>query len=94
MTTSLRYTISQCPGFWKKETALQHLGRTIGVAVDSTPKFHAELAGEGIEYSKYLYRRKLVASKKCRENVKALIRFCTDPTKEIDKVRVRTPNTT
>jgi hypothetical protein len=89
---SLRYIMAQCPDFRDEETALQFLGRTIGVAVDCTPKFHAELAGEGIEYSwgfaKQLYRRKPVSMKKGRVNFKALVRKCTDPATEIDKVRV------
>jgi hypothetical protein len=84
--------MAQCPDFRDEETALQFLGRTIGVTVDCTPKFHAELAGEGIEYSwgfaKQLYRRKPVKLKKGRANFKALVRQCTDPTTEINKVRV------
>lgn len=40
--------MAQCPDFRDAETALQSLGRTIGVAADCTPKFHAELTGEGI----------------------------------------------
>jgi hypothetical protein len=54
--------MAQRPDFRDEETTLQHLGRALGVAVDGTPTFHAELAGEGIEYSwgyaKQLYRRK------------------------------------
>jgi hypothetical protein len=92
LKTSLRYIMSQCPDFRDEETALQHLGRTIGVAVDCTPKFHAELAGEGIEYSwgyaKQLYCRKPLAEKRRRANFKSLVRRCTDPANEIDKVRV------
>jgi hypothetical protein len=50
------------------------LGRTsIGVAVGCTPNFHAELAGEGIEYSwgnaKQLCRLKPVALKKGPDRV-------------------------
>jgi hypothetical protein len=92
LKTSLTYILSQCPDFRDEETALQHLGSTIGVTVDCTPKFHAELAGEGIEYSwgyaKQVYRRQPVALKKGREKFKALVHRCTDPTTEIHKARV------
>jgi hypothetical protein len=68
------------------------------MTVDCELMFRAESAGEGIEYSwgyaEQLYSRKLVASKKGRENFKALVRLCTDPRDDIDKFRVRTPNTT
>ena len=47
--------------FKNKETALQYLGTQLGVRVELTPKIHAELAGEGVEYSwahaKSFYRR-------------------------------------
>ena len=36
---------------YKRETALHCLGTQFGVTVLLTPKYHAELAGEGVEYS-------------------------------------------
>ena len=51
--------------------------------MDLTPKFHAELAGEGIEYNwahaKSYYRRVPVTRKKGRENFKALVGECISP---------------
>ena len=54
---SLTHLISQCDDFKNEITDLEHL--CIEVSKDSlnksyilfTPKFHCELAGEGIEYS-------------------------------------------
>jgi hypothetical protein len=44
---SLRHLLSECTDFKEEETALQqYLGRQLGVTVNLTPKFHAELAGE------------------------------------------------
>jgi hypothetical protein len=89
---SLRRIMAECLDFVNEETALQVLGRKLGVLVDRTPKFHAELAGEGIEYSwacsKAQYRRIPVAAKKGRDNFKAQVRLCTDPTQTLNKERV------
>ena len=46
---SLRYLLSECTDFKEEETALQYLGKQMGVKVQLTPNFHAELAGEGVE---------------------------------------------
>ncbi len=52
-----------------------------------TPKFHAELAGEGIEFSwghaKSFYRRVPVSQKRGRENFKRLVRDSTCPINEL-----------
>jgi hypothetical protein len=89
---SLRRIMSECHDFVNEETALQVLGRKLGLIVDRTPKFHAELAGEGIEYSwacsKAEYRRLPVAAKKGRDNFKLHVRECTDPATTLDKKRV------
>ena len=47
---SLRHLLAECKDFKEEETALQYLGTQLGVTVQLTPKFHAELAGEGVEY--------------------------------------------
>ena len=53
----------------------------LGVSVIITPKFHAELAGEGIEYSwgvtKGVYQWKPLNSKRRKESFKALVHECT-----------------
>jgi hypothetical protein len=78
---ALRHLLSECKDFKDKETALQYLGTELGVTVDLTPKFHAELAGEGVEYcwahAKSYNRRVPVSRKRERENFKLLVRECT-----------------
>ena len=53
----------------------------MGVIVQLTPKFNAELAGEGVEYSwahaKAFYSRVSVSKKKGRENFKQLVKEFT-----------------
>ena len=48
---SHRHVTAEGTDFKDEETALQYLGTQLGVRVQLTPQFHAELAGEGIEYS-------------------------------------------
>ena len=89
---SLRHLISECSDFKDEETALQYLGSQLGVRVQLTLKFHAELAGEGVEYSwahaKSHYRRVPVSRKRGRENFKELVRECTCPVDVLSKVRI------
>jgi hypothetical protein len=78
---SLRHLLAECRDFKEEETALQYLGSQTGVTVQLTPKFPAELAGEGVEYcwaqAKSHYRRVPVSRKRGRENFKQLVRECT-----------------
>jgi hypothetical protein len=89
---SLRAIMLNCQDFKEEETALQHLGRQLGVMVLLMPKFHAELAGEGVEYSwahaKAFYRQLPVSRKRGRENFKQLVRDCTCPANVLTKFRV------
>ena len=55
---NMKYIMSQCSDFKEQETALQNLCREklsaihqVNVTVLPTPKYHCELAGEGIEYA-------------------------------------------
>jgi hypothetical protein len=77
----------------QEETALQYLGSQLGVRVQLTPKFHAELAGEGVEYcwaqAKSYYRRVPVSRKRGRENFKQLVRECTCPVNVLSKKRIQ-----
>jgi hypothetical protein len=92
-TYSLRRMMAECLDFKNEESSLQYLGRQLGIRVDHSPKFHAEIAGEGIEYAwgygKNLYRRKPLVLKKGRDKFKALVRACLDPEKEVTRDRVR-----
>ena len=62
------------------------------VMVHLTPKFHAELAGEGVEYSwahsKAFYPRFPVSQKRGRENFKQLVKDCTCPEIVLTKARI------
>jgi hypothetical protein len=89
---SLRHILANCKDFKDEETALEFLGTQLGVTVKLTPKFHAKLAGEGIEYSwahsKAFYRRLPLSQKRGRESVKKLVRDCTCPDSVLTKVRM------
>ena len=69
----------------EEETALEHLATQLGATVRLTPKFHAELAGEGIEYcwalAKGYYRRMPLSRKMGRENFKQLVKESICPCK-------------
>jgi hypothetical protein len=89
---SLRSLLGKCRDFKEEETALQFLGTQLGVTVLLTPKFHAELAGEGVEYSwahsKAYYRRMPLSRKRGRDNFKQLVKDCTCPVNVLTKKRI------
>ncbi len=90
---SLRHLMTECSDFKEEETALQYLGTHLGVEVILTPKFHAKLAGEGVEYSwahaKVFYRRMPLSRKRGRENFKQLVKDCTCPVNVLTKRALR-----
>ena len=48
----LSHIVNNCKHLQDEETvALEHLGTQLGITVKLTLKFHAKLAGEGVEYS-------------------------------------------
>jgi len=51
MEISLCHLMENCADFQEEETMLQATACQMGVEVDRSPKFHCELAGEGIEYA-------------------------------------------
>jgi hypothetical protein len=83
-TFSMKRLLSRCLDFASELTALQELGQRLGLLVDRTPKFHAEMAGEGIEFSwacsKGSYRRQPLSKKRGRESFKTLVRAVHDTT--------------
>jgi hypothetical protein len=88
---SLRHLMAECTDFKNEETTLQHLGTQLGVTVELTPKFHAELAGKGIEYSRAhakLFYRRIPLSKRGRENFKEIVRESTCPVNVLTNVRM------
>jgi len=94
-SNSLLFLLSTCLDFAAEETALQHVGRKIGVLVYITPKFHAEIAGEGIEYiwgvAKGVCRRKpLEFKKQGKEKFHVLVKKCVCSVNVLHVKRVRT----
>ena len=59
---------------------MQHIGKKLGVNVLLTPKCHAEIAGEGIEYvwacSKGAYRNLALKEKRGKEKFGKSVRHC------------------
>ena len=92
LQSSLRHILANCTDFKEEETALQFLATQLGVTVHLTPKFHAELAGEGVEYSwahsKPFYQRLPVSRKRGRENFEQLVKDCTCPKTVLTKERI------
>jgi hypothetical protein len=87
---SLHHIMAECTDFkHEDESALQCLGSQLGMKVLLTPKFLAELAGEGIEYSwalaKAYYQRMPLSCKRGKENFKQLVRDCTCPVTVLTK---------
>ena len=77
---SLQYLLGQCTDFQNELTQLEFVCKVHGAEALITPKYHAELAGEGIEYTwgfiKSLYRRHPYAMKKGKENFEKLLLKC------------------
>jgi hypothetical protein len=48
---ALTKLLEESTDFVNLDTNLQMIGRRLGVKVERTPKFHCEMAGEGIEYA-------------------------------------------
>ena len=74
---SMLYLIESCLDFALEISQLQYMGLELGVEVHITPKFHAELAGEGVKYSwglaKGHYRCQPLCLKRTRNNFKELV---------------------
>ena len=89
---SLQCLMESCLDFANEMTELQSMGEKMGVRVISTTKFHAEMAGEGIEYlwgvAKSWYRSKPLHLKWKKASFLELVRGCLDPNL-ITKEKVR-----
>ena len=48
---SLKFLMSNCQDFEEEESQLQSMRCAMGLFVNRMPKYHCEVAGEGIEYS-------------------------------------------
>ena len=91
-STNLRHIMGMCSDFLNEEGMMQHIAKNIGVTVLLTPKCHAELAGEGVEYlwacAKGAYRNMSLREKKGKDNFKASVCHCLSE-EVITKVRIR-----
>jgi hypothetical protein len=81
-----------CHDFLNEEGTLQHIAKCIGVEVLLTPKCHAELAREGVEYvcggAKGEYRRLSLAQKRGKDNFKTSMNNClSEEVISIERVR-------
>ena len=69
--TSLKSIIKNLPDFKEEITLLQHRANQLNVRLECSPKYHPEIAGEGIEYcwgvSKNTYRSYPLVEKKERK---------------------------
>jgi hypothetical protein len=83
----LRYLLTQCSDFKNEITALEDLARKLSlgtstVKISFTPKYHCEIAGEGIEYawglSKRYYRSLPLARKRGIANFRFSVRESVD----------------
>jgi hypothetical protein len=67
--------------FANEKTQLEFVCQSLGMEALITTKYHAEYAGEGIEYSwgaaKAVYQRYPLASKKGKEKFVTLVSKCT-----------------
>lgn len=78
---SMLFMMGTCIDFAEEKSALASVGERLGVEVYITPKFHAEIAGEGIEYAwgmaKGKYRRMPLADKKGKKDkFQELVKAC------------------
>ena len=78
--TSLRHIVGNLPDFKQEITLLQFRANQLGVSIDCSPKFHPEIAGEGIELcwglSKNTYRRYSIEDKRTKSKYLKLVQNC------------------
>ena len=77
---SLQHLLENCTDFANEISQLEHVGKSLGVRVLITTKYHAKYAGEGIEYSwgysKSGFRRHPLSAKKGKDNFVSLLNKC------------------
>ena len=79
-TYSFAVLMESCLDFLQERTSLQKLGEALGVMIEHTPKYHAEMAGEGVEYDwgcgKQRYRRQPLAQKRPLAKFRSTVAEC------------------
>ena len=77
---SVSVLMGRCTDFANEKSQLEFVCESLGMEALITTKYHAEYAGEGIEYSwgasKAVYRRYPLASKKRKENFDKHVSKC------------------
>ncbi len=77
---SLEHLMSGCTDFINEVSQLEYVCEQLGVRALFTTKYHAEMAGEGVEYSwahsKNLYRRTALRVKKGKSNFDSTMEYC------------------
>ncbi len=77
----LAHMLETCTDFADEKTQLEFTCQSLGTEALITTKYHAEYAGEGIEYSwgaaKAVYQCNPLVSKKGKENFVDLVSKCT-----------------
>ena len=90
---SLVELMGKCVDFEDEMTEIQAMGSNMGVQVLSTTKYHAELAGEGIEYTwgvaKSVYRKIKLIDKKGRTNFIENVEKCLSPNEHLTPANIR-----
>ena len=89
-SSSLKQLITALPDFQSELTLLQFRAQQLGVQVRCSPKYHAEIAGEAIEFcwafSKNRYRRHKLEDKRTKVKFISLVNKCQE---DITKKGVR-----
>jgi hypothetical protein len=79
---SLKFLMESCHDFQNEVTQLQTVASSYGMRVEMTPKYHAEIAGCGIEYSwgaaKSRYRQIPLDKKRKKNDFKEAVRHSID----------------
>lgn len=74
------HILQKCTDFANETSQLEYVGKSLGVRVIITTKYHAEYAGEGIEYSwgysKSVYRRHPLSAKQGKDSFNKLVDKC------------------
>lgn len=90
--TDLDELLGQCSDFLNEKSLLQHHAEVMGVCVLATPKCHAELAGEGVEYawacSKGKYRNLSLSKKRGKTSFRKCVDYClSEEVLSLERVR-------
>ena len=93
--TKLKYRkmVEDLPDFKGEQTRLEYFAEKLGVHIGYSPKYHPEIAGEGIEFcwalSKSWYRKQPLREKRKKNKFENLVQQSMDTKTVLDKDHVR-----